>query len=256
MKNFLIKNLFYCPVKSLSFNESSVLKIVKESGIHNDRIFAFTRGLDKKSSVDFNNSKIRNLNYFLTLKNTPDLKNYNFIFEEKKNILILYLKNKKLIETNINDKKEIFYLEKYIEINITKIKKPIFFILNKNFPFFDTTPGISISLINLNSIKDLENKMNANIEYERFRGNILIDYLPAWEEFNLIGKTIKIGEVKFNVDSRIPRCSATNVNPNNSKLDMNLPNSLIKFYNHKDMGIYLSPLNSGKISTKDFIKVL
>ncbi len=256
MNHSLIKNLFYCPVKSLSFNESTLLKINKESGILNDRIFAFTRGLDKNSALNFNNSKIRNLNYFLTLKNTPDLKKYNFIFDENRNIIILYLKNQKLLEVNINNKKEIFELEKFIETNIKEIKKPIFFINNKTSPFFDTTPEISISLINLNSIKDLENKMNTNIHYERFRGNILIDHLPAWEEFNLINKTIQIGKVQFLVNSKIPRCSATNVNPDNSKIDMNLPNSLLKLYNHKDMGIYLKPLNSGKISTRDFIEVL
>ena len=79
-----VKKLFYCPVKSLSFNESKSFKIIDNIGIQNDRLIAFTRGLNKKLSDEFNNSKIRNLNSFLTLKNSPYLKKYNFIFDDKK----------------------------------------------------------------------------------------------------------------------------------------------------------------------------
>ena len=60
-----------------------------------------------------------------------------------------------------------------------------------------------------------------------------------------------IGKVNFKVDSRIPRCSATNINPVNYNLDINLPNSLIKLYGHKDLGVYLIPQNSGSIKVND-----
>ena len=52
-----------------------------------------------------------------------------------------------------------------------------------SFPFFDTMPQSSISLINLNSIKDLELKSSHRISYKRFRGNIYIE--------NLVTNTIK-----------------------------------------------------------------
>ena len=91
----VVKKLFYCPVKSLSFNESASFEIVTNIGIKNDRFIAFTRGLNKKLSDEFNSSKTRNLNSFLTLKNSPYLKKYNFIFDDKKNIIKLYLNKKK-----------------------------------------------------------------------------------------------------------------------------------------------------------------
>ena len=64
-------------------------------------------------------------------------------------------------------------------------------------------------------------------------------------------KIIKGGDVKFKVGSRIPRCSATNINPINYNLDINLPNTLMKVYGHKDLGVYLIPQNSGLIKTND-----
>ena len=43
-----IKNLYFSPVKSLSFNNVDNLEIIKNIGIKNDRIFAFTNNLDLK----------------------------------------------------------------------------------------------------------------------------------------------------------------------------------------------------------------
>ena len=68
-----------------------------------------------------------------------------------------------------------------------------------------------------------------------------------------INKMINIGEVQFKVDSKIPRCATTNINPNNYNLDINLPNTLIKKYGHKDFGVYLIPKNSGFIKVNDKI---
>jgi len=249
----VVKKLFYCPVKSLSFNESTSFEIVTNIGIKNDRFIAFTRGLNKKLSDEFNSSKTRNLNSFLTLKNSPYLKKYNFIFDDKKNIIKLYLNKKKIIEADICDQNQILRIENFIENIDNKIKKPIYLIYNKKFPFFDTTPSISISMININSIKDFEKNINKRIEYERFRGNILIDNLDPWDEFKLLKKIIKIGDVKFLVDSKIPRCAATNINPANFNLDINLPSKLIKIYGHKYLGIYLIPQNSGTIKNNDKI---
>ena len=161
-----------------------------------------------------------------------------------------------LIEGNINNQEQIQSVEKYIENIDSKIKKPIYLIYNEHFPFFDTTPNISISLININTIKDLELKLNKKIDYERFRGNILIDDLNPWEEFNLIDKKLKVNNLKFKVESMIPRCSATNINPKNYSLDINLPNTLIRHYGHKNFGIYLSPLSSGFINKNDKITIL
>jgi uncharacterized protein YcbX len=113
----------------------------------------------------------------------------------------------------------------------------------------------TISLINLNSIKDFNQKINKEIEFQRFRGNIYIKDLDAFEERNWINKTIKINEAEFKVLKHIPRCSATNLKVNSDQVDINLPNELKKVYGHMDMGIYLYPLNNGKISVNDEINI-
>ena len=114
-------------------------------------------------------------------------------------------------------------------------------------------PDNSISLINKKSINDFSKKISTDIEFERFRANIYIDGLAAWEERNWIGKTIKINNVDFVVSDEISRCSATNLKPSTNIVTINLPNELKKTYDHINMGLYLAPQQNGVISKDDKI---
>ena len=64
-----IKNLYFSPVKSLSFNNVDTLEIIKNIGIKNDRIFAFTNNLNFKDiELIKNNPLKREIYNFLSLK--------------------------------------------------------------------------------------------------------------------------------------------------------------------------------------------
>ena len=79
-----IKNLYFSPVKSLSFNNVDNLKIIKNIGIKNDRIFAFTNNLNFEDiELIKNNPLKREIYKFLSLKKYPELNQYNFLLEDK-----------------------------------------------------------------------------------------------------------------------------------------------------------------------------
>tara|TARA_Y100001970_G_C14238167_1_gene863205 strand:+ start:2260 stop:3033 length:774 start_codon:yes stop_codon:yes gene_type:complete len=252
----IIKKLFFSPVKSLSFQKISKCKIVKNVGIFNDRLFAFSRNSNlEKARILEKNSFSRNHKDFLSLKNTTVLNKYKFTLIN--NILTLHYKKDKILSINIENKNEYEAMcNNLVEVE-KKILKPVYLLRNEKFPFFDTTHSKqthnTISLINLNSIKELSNKLNIKIEYERFRGNIYIDNLNAWDERKWIDKIITINNTKFLVDTHIPRCSATNLKPNSDKNTINLPQAIRKKYNHADMGVYLKPLENGSIKINDKI---
>ena len=132
---------------------------------------------------------------------------------------------------------------------------------NKDIPFFDTSISNktilnhSISLINTKSVEDFQNKTNQEIETQRFRGNIFVDGVDAWEERNWIGKIIKINDISFKVEKNIPRCVAINLKPNTDDNSLNLLQSLKKTYNHFDMGVYLTALDDGSINIGDKISL-
>lgn len=244
-----IKNLFYSPVKSISFTESDSLNILKDIGVENDRIFAFVHNMDiSKIKNLIEDPKSRKLNNFITLKNTPELNKYNFIYTKDK--LILKKQNEIIISINPFFENEKKLLCKKINQIIIK-DKTLELLMDENNPFFDTMPENSVSLINKKSIDDFSKRVSADIEFERFRANIYIDGLDAWAERTWIGKSIKINNVNFVVLDEISRCSATNLKPSTDMVTFNLPNQLKKNYDHINMGLYLVPLQNGVISKGD-----
>tara|TARA_Y100000741_G_scaffold256151_1_gene197443 strand:+ start:593 stop:1279 length:687 start_codon:yes stop_codon:yes gene_type:complete len=224
----------------------------------NDRIFAFSRIIDlEKAKVIEKNPNDRKLNNFLTLKNSPVLNKYNFIYESEK--LTLTQDNKDLISISADDQNERLLLtNKLMELESSLIK-PIFLLKNTDFPFFDTSHSSnvfnSMSLINLNSIKDFEKKINEKIEIQRFRANFYVDGIEPLEERKWIGKIIKINNISFKVEKNIPRCVAINLQPKTDDSSINLLQSLKKTYNNFDMGIYLTALEDGKIKLGNKVEV-
>ena len=256
--NCAISSIHYCPVKSISFQSIQSCEIKKNLGITNDRIFAFSRSVDlEKAKLIEKDAKARKLNNFLTLKNSPVLNKYNFVYEN--NRLTLTRDNKELISISPDDQNERSLLSnKLMELENSLIK-PISLLKNSDFPFYDTSHSNnvfnSMSLINLNSIKDFEKKINEKIELQRFRANFYIDGIEALEERSWIGKIIKINNVSFKVEKNIPRCVAINLKPKTDDNSLNLLRSLRKNYNNFDMGIYLTALEDGKIEIGNKIEV-
>ena len=255
--NCSVVSIYNCPVKTLSLQSLKSCNIKKNIGMTNDRIFAFSRGVNfEKAKLIEKNPDERKLNNFLTLKNSPVLNKYNFIYE--KNNLTLTFKNKELISINLDNSEDLSLIsEKLLELE-TSLAKPIFLLKNSDFPFYDTTNSNnvmnSISLININSIKDFEKKINEKVETQRFRGNFYVDGIEALEERNWINKVIKINNVSFKVEKNIPRCVAINLKPKTDDNSLNLLKSLKKSYNHFDLGIYLTALNEGKINVGDKVE--
>ena len=250
---FKIKQLFYSPVKSLSFSPINKLDILNNVGIKFDRNFAFTRDLDdNKINHVMQNPLDRKIVNFLSLKHFPELNMYNFDFNNG----FLYLKknNNIILITDIKNEAEINILCEKMQELIPKIKR-IRLLQDPMNPFFDTMPSKTISLINLNSIRDFEKKLSKKIEFQRFRGNIYVDGLNPWDERNLINKTLIINNLKFKVTKEIPRCVATNIRPNSSEINLSIPISLKQFYNHINLGVYLIPLNDGNIKSNDDILI-
>ena len=256
--NGIISSIHFSPIKSLSFTNIKSCEIKKNLGILNDRKFAFARVVDaEKALLIEKNPNDRKLNNFLSLKNSPFLNKYNFTYKANKLALILGGEEQvSIIADDLDQRSKL--INKLIDLE-SSLKKPMFLLQNKEFPFYDTSNSNkvfnSISLINLNSIEDFEKRINQKVEFQRFRGNFYVDGIDAWEERNWIGKNIKINNVLFKVERNIPRCVAINLKPKTDKSDLNLLQSLREAYNHFDMGIYLRSLNDGKIKVGNEIKL-
>ncbi|MDU8928429.1 MOSC domain-containing protein [Alisedimentitalea sp. MJ-SS2] len=114
----------------------------------------------------------------------------------------------------------------------------------------------SISLMNLASHRALEGRLGREISSLRWRGNFLVDGLAPWEEFDLIGNTIRIGKAEMEVVEPVGRCRMTEANPETGKRDADTLGTLREAYGHSNFGIYLKVTKSGHVQEGDQIEVL
>lgn len=110
-----------------------------------------------------------------------------------------------------------------------------------------------VSVVNLASIRALEQVVRVPVDPIRFRANLYIDGLPAWTEFDWVGSEIMVGRARLHIVSRITRCAATTVNPATAERDLDVLTHLQQSFGHVQMGIYGEVIGSGEIVTGDTV---
>jgi len=72
------------------------------------------------------------------------------------------------------------------------------------------------------------------LDEARFRSNIVIEGVKAWEEHEWFGRRIRVGEVEFDVVKHKTRCLATHANPRTGERDLRMMPLLMRHFGHKD----------------------
>jgi uncharacterized protein YcbX len=124
------------------------------------------------------------------------------------------------------------------------------------FRFTDSPSGY-VSIINLASVASIEGMVGAPVDPLRFRGNIHVDGIPAWSEFDLLGRELRAASgLRLKVTSRIVRCAATNVDPQTGLRDLSIPKALMQHLGHMDCGIYAEITQSGSIAPGERLEIV
>ena len=118
------------------------------------------------------------------------------------------------------------------------------------------TPYPTVSIMNFASHSAVEAQVGQSLAYQRWRGNIWIEGLPAWEEFDLTGRTIRIGEAELDIQEPIRRCMATAANPTTGERDVELLAALRDGWDHQHFGVYAIVSKTGKVAMNDTVEVL
>ena len=257
---FIIKNLIRYPIKGLSGENLDKIILEKNQVLPGDREFAFSRShvtYDRKNPV-----YLRKTN-FLALVKEEKLAKLKTKFDPKTRELTINLDNKAVINETLlkeeNIKKVETFFQNYLNLGIDnkpKLVKGIKVEKNNNLTHsFSDIPDKAVSIINLNTINELEKNIGKNINPSRFRANFLIDKGNPWEEFNWIGKKVSVGECVLEIFKKTQRCAATNVNPENAIRDINIPNEINTHYGHLDLGVYARVVKTGLVSISDKLHI-
>lgn len=112
----------------------------------------------------------------------------------------------------------------------------------------------AVSLINMASVRELEQAMACAVDPLRFRANIYFDGGSAWEEHEWLGREIAFGDIRLRIVKRTTRCPATNVDPESGARDLDVPRALHEHFGHRDMGVYAEVVQGGTLRPGDAMR--
>ncbi|UWR31651.1 MOSC domain-containing protein [Sulfitobacter sp. W002] len=113
----------------------------------------------------------------------------------------------------------------------------------------------TLSLNSLASHAAVEALAGSPLQTARWRGNIWFDGAAPWDEFEWIGRDLKIGEARLHVSKRITRCLATTVNTDTGARDLDTLAALDQL-GHRDFGVTLTVTTGGEIAVGDELELI
>lgn len=109
----------------------------------------------------------------------------------------------------------------------------------------------SIALLGRSSLSALSERVGKPLAMERFRGNIWLEGLAPFAEFDLVGETLRIGDATLRVREVITRCKATTVDPETGVADTDTLGALRAGWGHQDFGVYAEVVAGGRVAVGD-----
>ncbi|MEC8667628.1 MAG: MOSC N-terminal beta barrel domain-containing protein [Pseudomonadota bacterium] len=117
------------------------------------------------------------------------------------------------------------------------------------------TSAPSISMASLASHDHVAAKAAHPLQIHRWRCNIFLDGPAPWEEFDWVGRTLKLGDAEARVEERLGRCMATTVNTDTGLRDVPTLD-ILKDLGHQDFSVALIVTKGGRLRTGDEVTLL
>ena len=109
----------------------------------------------------------------------------------------------------------------------------------------------SVAILGTSSLQALSERVGTPLAQERFRGNVWLDGLPPFGEFDLVGREIRIGSARLAVRERISRCKATAANPDTGQIDADTLGALRAGWGAQEFGVYAEVIAGGRVAVGD-----
>ncbi len=116
-------------------------------------------------------------------------------------------------------------------------------------------PDPFVAILSHASRRAFGQRLGKDLSIHRFRGNLWIDGFAPWEEFDWMGREIRIGSARLRIEEPITRCNATKVNPETGKPDTDTLGALEAAYGHRNFGVYATVLDGGEVQRGDRVEL-
>ena len=115
-------------------------------------------------------------------------------------------------------------------------------------------PDAHLSILSDRSLAVLSQQAGRTLERRRFRGNIWVEGLDPWEEFDWVGREISLGPLRVKVTARIDRCAAPSASPETGRRDVPVTEVLRGRWDHVDFGVYATVIEGGTLGLGDEVR--
>ena len=176
-------------------------------------------------------------------------------FDDATHTLTLSRENAEVARGDLRTPEGRAAIEDAIDAHVTRLKRGRPRIVASDGHSFSDVAAKCLHIVNLDSVRALEPKIGAPVDPLRFRPNVVIEGLPAWMEFDLIDKNIRLGGARLEVFRLTERCAATNVDPTTGARDLTIPSFLSRTYGHTDFGVYARVTAAGEVAVGDAVSI-
>ena len=248
-----ISQIYRYPVKGLSAESLHSATVGPRETITGDRLYALENGtpeFDPLQPKYFPKTK------FLMLMRHEKLALIDSAYDDATKQLVLKREGKQVAAGDLTTPAGRTVVEQFFAAYLGREAQGSPKIVSADGHSFSDVAMKCLSVVNLNSVRDVGRLADMDVDPVRFRANIYIDNLPAWEERNWVGKEAKLGGLKVRFVQETTRCAATNVNPTTGERDMHIPKLLQKSYDHPNMGLYAEVLEAGTVNVNDIVTLV
>jgi uncharacterized protein YcbX len=246
-----ITGIYRYPVKGLSPERLSQVVLAAGQTLPADRRYAIENG---PSGFDPAAPKWMSKARFLMLMRDEWLAALHTHFDDASHTLTIRKDGREATRGDLETAEGRAAIERFFAVNFAEaIKGPPKILSGGGHSFSDVAKKV-VSIINLASVAAIEDMVGQPVHPLRFRANLYVKGWPAWHEFDLVGQTIAIGEVRLKVMKRIVRCAAINVDPDTAARDLNLPHTLKQHLGRADCGVYAEVIAGGEVAEGNEIR--
>jgi len=242
--------LYRYPVKGFTPEECDTLTVLAEGRIAGDRVLG-VRFADTEAPDDAWSRK----HGMVALINTPGLARLRVVFDEKAFRLRITLGTAALVDEALHQegrRRIAAVLAAYvIELDENPLthhpeRLPLRVVGDGHSPrYHDEEPG-RVTLHGRGSLQSLEAALKKDVSELRFRSNIAVDGLNAWEEQRWVGRRIRIGGMESDVVKPKTRCLATHANPITGERDLPILTTLTQKFGQENPTFAVAMLPSGR----------
>lgn len=252
LMNAKIQSIYRYPVKGLSPESLAAVTLAPGQTLPADRMYAIENGpsgFDPAAPAYFPKQR------FLMLMRNERLAALDTHYDEAIHTLSIRLNGTEAARGDLRTPNGRATIEDFFaRYSADELRGPPKVLRSEGHSFSDVAAKV-VSVINLASVAAVEAAVGAPVDPLRFRGNLYVQGWPAWQEFDLLDRTLAIGDVRLKVVKRIVRCAATNVEPCTGIRDMEIPKTLMRAFDHMDCGVYAEVTAGGSVAAGDLINV-